>query len=613
MKAKLKGGGFKGLVLEHGEKVVFGLGVLCFLLFAYSLLGRETLPPDKQPNKLMDAANEARNWMEGQLWDPVREGIAVVNYLSRAKRDDVVAENYAFRVPLDLPLRIPKIKRADPDLFAVSNLRVAAGMGAFVLRAEKQAPAPVAAEPTTKKTGRSSRDKKSKASELLGEDEKPAAASTSGRRAIDIELPYDVGVALGQSDAAKLSRQTWSVVTALVPYRKQVAEYERIFKDSIPIVENGGPREADKLRDVPAYVGPQVERREIVEGAAAPGPWEPLSFRFYGKLRAQWAVVAPDIVGQNYLDPAYTMPLGPLRATEWDESVGHEPEIPLAAKEEFEQNEKLAKEAAPAESQDNQTGVVGFGPPPTEQAKAAPQPGPQPTKQVEKKVVEYRLVRIFDFEAQEGKTYQYRIRLVMNNPNYNLADKFLKNVDSKKEQFRDTPWSEPSPPIKILPPEEIMFAAVQPAHGVKDTAIRCKLMMLDPETGIPAVVEEDVPRGTMLNFRKPVEVADFVRKEFVQKEINFETDALLLDIRGGRSFSVRDRTLTEPGEGLFFTRDGKLIAHNEMDDVELWDHYPTPGEKKSEDKKASKDKKKDPNSALDDKAPLKKRKRRSRG
>lgn len=606
MKAKFKGGGFKGLVLEHGEKAVFALGVVCFLLFAYSLLGRETLPLDKQPNKLVDAANEAKNWMESQLWDPVREGISVVNYLARANRVNVTASDYEFKVPLDLPLRIPKIKRADPELYAVADLRTAAGMGAFVLKSERSAPPPPAAEPAAKKPVRGARDKKPRANDALGDDPKPVAAG--GRRPIDIELPYDVGVG-GVQNEAKLSRQQWAVVTALVPYRNQVAEYERVFKDAISLVDNGGVA-ADKLRDIPAYAGPQVERREIGDDGA-PGPWEPLSFRFYGKLRGQWAMLAPDIVGQDYLDPAYTMPLGPNKTFEWDESVGHEPEIPLAAKEEIEQNEKLAKQAAPAEPQ-TAGNDFGFGVP-ADPAKAPPQPPPQAAKREEKKVVEFRLVRIFDFEVQEGKTYQYRVRLVMNNPNYALADKFLKNVDSKKDKFRETPWSDPSPPVKILPPEEIMFAGVQPAHGTKDTSIRVKLMSLDPEMGVPAMVEEDLPRGSTLNLQKKVEVADLIKKEFVEKEVNFATDALLVDIRGGRSFSARDKSLTEPGEGLFVTRNGKLVAHNEIDDLDLWEHYPLPDEKKEGDSKKVKEKKKDPNSALDDKAPLKKRKRRSRG
>lgn len=605
MKAKFKGGGIKGLVLEHGEKAVFALGVLCFLLFAYSLVGRETLPADKQPNKLLDAANEAKNSMESQQWDAVREGIAVVEYRSRARREDVVADNYALRVPFDRPIKEQKVKRTDPELFAVSSIRVASGMGAFALKSEKAAPAPApaAAEPAVRKPSRGGKPPKVN----LLEEEKPAADAGDGG-AIDGDLPFDIGVK-GAKDA-KLSRQTWAVVTALVPYKKQFAEFERVFKDAIPVVENGAnaaSREAEKVRDTPVYAGLKFERAEIVGPDAAPPQWETVSFKQYVKLHNQWAVVAPEIVGQDYIDPVYTMPLGPLVAAEWDESVAHPPEVPLAAKEELEQNAKLASEQPAAEAQQMPIGVPGILP-------GAPQEAPQPAarpaagKRVEKKIVEYRLVRIFDFDVEPGKTYQYRVRMILNNPNFGLADKFLKNVDSKKEKYRETAWSEPSPPVSIQAPDEIMFAGVQPAHGIKDTTIKVKLMTLDPDMGVPAVIEEDVPRGTVLNISKTVKVPDLINRKNVLHEVNFETDALLLDIRGGRAFSQRDKSLTEPGEALYSDRNGKLIAHNELDDLEQWEYYPSPDAAKPVVKPPKN--KKDDNDLLKEKVHKKKKRRR---
>ncbi len=594
MKVKIKGG-VKGVLLEHGEKAVFGIGVLCFLLFTYGLLGRETLPTDKEPARLGEAVDQAKDFMEHQSWDAKREGLAVVNYISRAKRDDVAASNFALLVPLDQPLRDMKRKRTDPTLLAALDLRTAAGVGAFALKSETAAPAAAAPPPPGPKPPGKKRPRAGASEDLDAPAAPPSQKPVAG-------------------DVGDLKCQHWVVVCALVPIKKQFAEYEQTFKDTIPIMEGGvltGPnKDAEKLRDTPVYSRAIIERAEIVDENDAQVVWQPVNLKGYVRFKKQWAHISPEIVGGDYLDPVYTMPLGPLVANEWDDSVGHEPEIPLAAKEELDRNALAAKQSKPEEDDAN-GGLNGFNDPGGAPAKAPARPAQTP-KRAEKKIVEYRLFRFFDFDVEPGKSYRYRVKLAVKNPNHNLPDKYLKVVDSKKDEVRETPWSQPSPSATVPFGNFMTVATVQPARGNKDATIKVRLTTIDPDSGLPAVMEEDVTRGTVLNFVKSVEVKMPDGKESMTRDnVKFETNAVVLDIRGGQPLSTKDKNLTAVGEALIINADGKLVAHNELDDLDLNESNPTPAA--DAEKAGVKKNKKDDSKLLDGaQAPKKhKRKRRS--
>lgn len=558
MRGALTRRGLRGVVFEHGEKPIFAAAVLCFLLLVESLFRHEVLPPDKQPQRLLDAVNEARSAMEWQQWNPLREGIVVVDYRTRAQRRGVVAADYELRQPFEFAAP-RKIKRADPELFPVASLRVSSAMGAFALTVDKPAPAPppVPAENRGRNPGK--------------KPNPPVQEQRNDGRRRDPARPLPPAPQ-DMPAKAKLQRMQWTVVTALVPYRQQCAEFDRAFKAAVPVVGVvGAPADSNaaQFRNTPVYVRLQVERAEFVNGTAP--HWETLTCRGYFKNRPRWTHVCPDVVSKRYLDAVYTMPLGPLAASDWDESVGHAPEIPfIAIESEQAGNAANAAAEAPPEPADG----LDFRP----LERQAPQAARQLPGKAEPMPVEYRLVRVFDFDVEQGKAYQYRIRLIINNPNFGLPARMLQNVASGLEEFRETPWSEPSPPVQVRPAEQIWVAATQPARGIRDTTIRVKLMTLDPDMGVPTVMKENVGRGTMLNFRRNVDVADLIHHDWVKRDVEFRTGALLLDVRGGRSLSTRDKTVTEPGEALLFSRDGQLKAHNELDDLSPWQEYPAPEE-----------------------------------
>ena len=98
------------------------------------------------------------------------------------------------------------------------------------------------------------------------------------------------------------------------------------------------------------------------------------------------------------------------------------------------------------------------------------------------------------------------------------------------------------------------------------------------ETGKTSSKEFDVVRGKVLNFYGEPPAARPVRGRAEAAEgglvaatdappisVNYETDALALDMRGGEILPGRAK-LSVPGEMLILDPDGSLVLHNELDD-----------------------------------------------
>ncbi len=177
MKVKMKFdlAAIKEWFLAHGEKVFFGAIVLAFAMFTWGAVKREVLDAAKDPETLKAKAAEIRTHVQQSQWDPKREGVEVVDYTTRAKREPVLATNFPFPTPFDGPLADDKAKRDDPNLFGVEELRVASGISIFELKGAR---------------------------------------------------------AGGGADAATLKAQPWVAITALVPFQKQTQEYARVFQNA---------------------------------------------------------------------------------------------------------------------------------------------------------------------------------------------------------------------------------------------------------------------------------------------------------------------------------------------------------------------------------------------
>jgi hypothetical protein len=144
----------------------------------------------------------------------------------------------------------------------------------------------------------------------------------------------------------------------------------------------------------------------------------------------------------------------------------------------------------------------------------------------------------------------------------------------------------------------LLAGGVTPGKAGKEASVKMKLIALDPEWGLEAVHEADAIRGTVLNLKAEVEIPNPLDRQSAKREEQFETNTVVLDIRGGTQIPglSNKAKLTEPGEVLLWKSD-KLFAHSELDDLDLYSEQEA-GDKPAEPKVKKDDKAKDKNDPL---------------
>ncbi len=540
MKAKLKfdAASLKKWAFEHGEKVALGIMVLVFLSFTYFAIRREVLDDTKQPEKLQAIASDVKNKIVSSKWSAKDQKLEVVDFDARAKRDAVKADSFAMIVPLSRPLAEPKVKREDPQLFNAEELRVAAGFGPFALKTDAPAAAAGGGQPRARG---------------------PAKAGSRD------------GNGFRPANTSRLQPQPWAVVTALVPVEKQHKEYERVFERAVG---------EDKSRDVPHYAGPVVERAEVSDADPKKLDWKPLSDPMV--FEARWEGTQPEVVAAQFVEASLTSPLGPLVGSDWGESVAH-PKIPVLwapvappPTPEAPPDVAAAGLAADAKPADGNVPINRRGAKPAE----APQIKTAPITASAAPVV-YNLLRVFDYSVEPNKRYRYRVKLGFENPNFGVAIRHLKNPEAPRPQIRTTDqWSEPSEVVTVPNGNGVLAGGVKPQpRNVDPQKARLLLTSIDKENGIEAAIEQEFERGAVANLMgRTVKARDPRNEQIVERDdIDFKSDAIVLDIYGGRALTKkRDSLLASPVDVLLMDASGHLIVHSELDDLQMYQHRRLP-------------------------------------
>ena len=447
MKAKLKidRRAIREFFVQNTEKIVFAGVVVCFALIVYSAAAREMFPVAGNqpitPDKLASYAADAKEGWEGRTPNP--DDTETPDYEAIARRSQVPIEEGIYRLekPFDRSVIQQRGLRGEPRLYTVEGLRGAAGCG----RVSMVRPLDTAATPLAPGPGGTPR----------------------------------VAPAMGAANL--IQGQRWVVLTGLVPIEKQIQDYYDYFKTAQLRTPN----------DVPIYVGYVVQRVEV-GGADAGGPpdWSKSVTLYSGAARreatnawAQTTYMAQEVADPKFLDKDQRLffPLPPLAGGQWDESVVHEPEIPLLLRtfrgypepgvvtpEAEKTDDPFALQgqtpgyygpsqsgygprpvAPPGGVFDDRTysaqaigpmgpGTSGYGPPmPGHYGPGAYGAGPYLPGQAGQGL-KYQLFRFFDLKVEAGKRYRYRVCLVLQNPNLGVEDRYLsKEVLDKKQQIEE--------------------------------------------------------------------------------------------------------------------------------------------------------------------------------
>jgi hypothetical protein len=179
--------------------------------------------------------------------------------------------------------------------------------------------------------------------------------------------------------------------------------------------------------------------------------------------------------------------------------------------------------------------------------------------------IEYRLFRFFDFDVKPGKTYQYRVKLAFENPNRHTPQRYVEDYKFVEEEFRFADWSSPTAPVTVPLGGRLLAGAIS-QRGKSEPTAKLMVKQFDRAAATSARREFVVTRGAVLN-ESDVEIAlaESTPDDVQTAEVDFQTDALLVDMVGGDS--VRGSKNKAPGHMLVLDKNGDFVVLNEATDA----------------------------------------------
>jgi hypothetical protein len=554
--------------IQHLEKVVFGIFIVIVMAIFYGVIMKRD-KMDNTPQDLNNLANSAQRKLEQQGSD--RDTPQSLNTPDYKKIADKIAafnskknidiEPYQYDTAWDKPLFGQKGPRDQPKLYEVQDLRGSAEFGAFKVEVAKSA------------------DSTASAGRVAGTGGGTVRARTAG------------GGGGATTSGSEIVGKCWVVLTGLVPIDEQTTAYKRTFRDAVSY---------DPASDVPVYRGYWVDRAEITSPNDVKNPkWTKtfVSSVAEKEARKEWTQQRADVVLDRYIDPTLTFPLGPLVNRPWDRSVAHEPEIPLASSTAAVKNNAPVETPAPEGEEvapekndaENPFADQTTAQPETEVTSRPMQHGPSrpgantPASSNQDKTIKYKLFRFMDFSVEPGKSYIYRVRLALKNPNYGFKTSLLKEAEFAKKPFLETKDKDSVQSKAIFVPNDTQILAKEvKSKSTGEYSGKVFLVKWLKDTGQEVYKDFAVDRGQVLNFNNETGTPAPVpgpESSASQKDVgntDFITDAVVLDMSGGRKLIGKDKNMSEPGEILLMFVNNKntlLMIHSELDDMAEIDRF----------------------------------------
>jgi hypothetical protein len=247
-----------------------------------------------------------------------------------------------------------------------------------------------------------------------------------------IELEADVAYCnVIVKSGGKIEERPFTIVgvKALVPSARQANAYKSALAEAAGY---------DPNRDTPKYIYFMAERAEVGADADSPLDWRPVSNTVLAMKSAMaYGASFEEIADDAYLVPGVlTAPIPPSPSASSVESLSLHTKIPRREEQNDGNSERIV---------------------------------PTPT--------EYKMVRFFDFSATQGRSYRYRVAVVLEDPNRPLdpnaaPDKSvlsasvlqrLEKVEAEDEEtykrihkrrrtfYIRSEWSQPSDPVTVDP------------------------------------------------------------------------------------------------------------------------------------------------------------------
>ena len=190
--------------------------------------------------------------------------------------------------------------------------------------------------------------------------------------------------------------------------------------------------------------------------------------------------------------------------------------------------------------------------------------------------LDFRLFRFVDTTVEPGKTYRYRVRLSLWNPNHDLAPKYLVDAALAKDVMLPSAPSNVTEPVTVPGTTALLVRGLRKAESKRFKAGAVEVLVLDKgaDTGNYALRSLVTEPGGLINvdnrLNKPGDLR--VRGEDVA------TDAVLVDVRGRQDDRAEVRgakgsSPPEPLEMLFLRPDGTFTVATAAESQPRIDRY----------------------------------------
>ena len=458
--------------------------------------------------------------------------------------------------------------------------------------------------------------------------------------------------AMGSSSAAagRIQGRNWIVVTGLVP----VGEQLRIFNEKFSKAQF-----TDVDRDFPVYVSFEIERGVVGEDGQVQNWDPLNLEEIYEDEVDQWNGYGVDPVSEDHIAPPFgalpelAMPCPPMLNKAFQDEVAYLPEIPLMDTEHIEEQATMLKEQKKQEDevkeqqkrdfslsraqsqyeygggntagarQNRRSGgmmggpmggmVSGPGDPegPSMGGPSGPGPGgagmmgrslgrrgingQQQVRKLKKAEESFYLFRFFDFNAEPGVTYQYRVKLILFNPNWKLETNLVEDPTTVDQMTVQSAFSEPSNSVALGTESRVLVESITPASSPwLDPKVTVSSLFFSTEDAQESVAEgKKLARGQMANWPRekhnPIDLngAGITRMDSVlgttgKKDKkgkgvdNHHSDLCLIDAFGGQEVQAGAYKVQTPSEAFFLDPNGLIQIHEvRTDNRELQRYKPS--------------------------------------
>ncbi len=147
-------------------------------------------------------------------------------------------------------------------------------------------------------------------------------------------------------------------------------------------------------------------------------------------------------------------------------------------------------------------------------------------KSEEKKI----MIRALDFTVEPDETYQYRVAVVVWNPNLNYEN--VSPGTNTKDKVLIGPWSKETEAV-TMPPDVMPYAIGTLPNVSSEAQVRFQVVRFHPADGVTVPRNFEASVGELIGERRtaPVPVSDGSGKKTVP--IDFTTHQIVLDVSGG--------------------------------------------------------------------------------